>query len=235
VRLRIGRAGAALFDMDGVLIDTDAAVAALWQRVAAGVGRELTGDEVRAHVIGCTPEHTLAKLFSACSAADQRWLLEQVRAGEPGLDYQPLPGAARLVRALAAAGVPLALVTSASAGRATAVTDALGVTGCFTARVTWGDAKHGKPDPEPYLIAAFRLGVRPADCTVFEDSVNGVRAAVAAGAACIGVDRRVGEGGRAREGGRAEDGELGPLRDAGAATVVASLADIEVDRWRDSA
>lgn len=220
VRLRIARTGAALFDMDGVLVDTDAAVAELWQRVAAGVGRALTSAELRAHVLGCAPEHTLDRLFASSPAGERQWLLGQIRAGEPELAFQPLPGAVRLVRALAAAGVPLALVTSASAGRAAAVTDALGISDCFGARVTWGEASRGKPDPEPYLLAAFRLGVRPAECTVVEDSVNGVRAAVAAGAACIGVDRR---------------GARSPLLAAGAEPVVTSLAHIDVAGWRDSA
>lgn len=209
--LPIDRVGAVLFDMDGVLIDTNAAVMQLWRRVGSLVGRELSDNELRADVLGCTPEHTVERLFCTQPEAARRWLLEEIRAGEPTLTYQPLPGAARLVRALAAAGVPLALVTSASAGRAAAVLDALDVKECFKVMVTWGDVERGKPDPQSYLLAASRLGVCPAECVVFEDSVNGVRAAVAAGTICVGVG---------------VPKAAGPLLTTGAAAVVTSLTQV---------
>jgi HAD superfamily hydrolase (TIGR01509 family) len=213
MHLHTNHISAVLFDMDGVLTDTAAAVTGLWRRAGSLVGRSLSDEELRADVLGCTPEHTLARLFADYSPADCQRVLDEIRAGEPELSHQALPGATRLVQALAAAAVPLALVTSASAGRAAAVVESLHIADCFQARVTWGDVEHGKPDPQPYLIAASRLGCDPGACTVFEDSVNGVRAAVAAGATCIGVG---------------SNGAAGFLRAAGAATVVPSLAHVHV-------
>jgi HAD superfamily hydrolase (TIGR01509 family) len=140
-------------------------------------------------------------------------VLDEIRAGERSLAHRPLPGGRQLVRALAAAGVQLALVTSASAARAATVTSDLGIADCFKVMVTWGVADRGKPDPQPYLIAAGRLGADPARCVVFEDSVNGVRAAVAAGAACIAVSA---------------DGPADRLRMAGAVHVIASLTQVRL-------
>ncbi|NEC68446.1 HAD family phosphatase [Streptomyces sp. SID9727] len=181
---------AVLFDLDGVLIDTDAAVAALWRRAAESVGRDLSPEDMRTNVLGCSPERTIERVFGDCPEADRLRVLEEVRAGEPELGWEALPGGRNLVRALAAAGVPLALVTSASAARATAVTRGLGLTGHFAAMVTWEDAARGKPDPQPYMIAADRLGVPVGGCVVFEDSESGVQSAVAAGATCVAVSVR---------------------------------------------
>lgn len=213
MRLMMSRIEAVLFDLDGVLANTDASVTDLWRRAASLVGRSLTDGELRADVIGCAPEHTIERLFHAYPEADRRRVLEEVRAGEPGLAHQSLPGAQHLVRALASASVPLALVTGASADRAAAFTSGLGIADCFKVMVTWDVANRGKPDPQPYNIAADRLGVQPTRCVAFEDSVNGVRAAVAAGATCVAVSN----GGAANH-----------LRAAGAFHIVTSLTQVRL-------
>jgi HAD superfamily hydrolase (TIGR01509 family) len=214
VRIGLGRVAAVLFDLDGVLISTDAAVADLWRRVAALVGRELSDAEIARDAIGCTPEHTIGRLFGEHSEAHREMLLTAVRAAEPGLTFRPKPGAVELVRRLAEADIPVGLVTGASANRVAAVLDALHLQGCFRTTVTWDDVSRGKPDPQPYRLAAERLSVGPAECVVIEDSLNGVRSAVAAGAACIGVDAL---------------GAESPLWSGGVTTVVDTLARIQLD------
>ncbi|HKE20212.1 MAG TPA: HAD family phosphatase [Kofleriaceae bacterium] len=179
---------AALFDLDGVLIDTHEGIEALWQRLARARGVRLSADDIDRHIFGCSPEHTVLALFSALDEVGRDQLLRQVRAAEPDLASRALPGATELVAALSAARVRLALVTGASAARTARVLDELRLASCFQARVVWGDAARGKPAPDVYELAAARLGVQPSDCVVFEDAHSGVVAAVAAGAACVGVE-----------------------------------------------
>ncbi len=100
-----------------------------------------------------------------------------------GLPLQP--GAARLLAALDAVGVPYALVTASSRAIMDAVLKVTGLS--FGVTVCGQDVRRGKPDPEPYLLAAARLGVPPSGCVVLEDSPTGIAAARAAGCAVIAV------------------------------------------------
>jgi HAD superfamily hydrolase (TIGR01509 family) len=84
---------------------------------------------------------------------------------------------------------PKALVTSSMAWYVEAVLDRFGLAPWFDAVVCEADVVRGKPDPEPYLLAAGRLGVRPSDCLVLEDSQNGVLSGVAAGCDVVAVHR----------------------------------------------
>jgi beta-phosphoglucomutase-like phosphatase (HAD superfamily) len=96
------------------------------------------------------------------------------------------PGARELLRALNDAGVPTALVTMSWRRLTDAVVAALPA-GSFTIVVAGDDVTHGKPHPEPYLVAAERLRVDPTRCIAIEDSPTGVRSAVAAGCVVIGI------------------------------------------------
>jgi HAD superfamily hydrolase (TIGR01509 family) len=81
-----------------------------------------------------------------------------------------------------------ALATSSRRALADAALDLLELAGVFEVVVTREDVSRGKPDPEPFLITARKLGLAPERCVVVEDSVNGVESAVGAGAACIAVE-----------------------------------------------
>jgi HAD superfamily hydrolase (TIGR01509 family) len=102
-------------------------------------------------------------------------------------EIAPMPGAAHAVALLHGAGYPLAVASSGVRGYLEAVLQRLGLRQYFDVLVSGEDVTRGKPDPEPYLLAAARLGVRPGQCVVFEDAAVGVRAAKAAGMACIAV------------------------------------------------
>ncbi|WP_329153262.1 HAD family phosphatase [Streptomyces sp. NBC_01456] len=178
-----------LFDMDGVLVDTDQAIADLWNQLASEYGLTISERDFAAHVYGCVPEHTVETVFAPLAPPDRAKVLTRVRESEPGLAFTPVPHASELVHDLAGAGVPLALVTGASAARADRALRTLGLAGLFGTTVTWGESARGKPAPDCYLLAARRLGIPPAVCLVFEDTSGGVRAATAAGATCVAVSR----------------------------------------------
>jgi HAD superfamily hydrolase (TIGR01509 family) len=99
----------------------------------------------------------------------------------------PLPGARELLDACRARGDPIALVTSGHRDDALATLESARLRHYFQAIVTGEDVLEPKPAAEPYLVAASRLGIPPADILVFEDSARGVTAALAAGCAVVAV------------------------------------------------
>jgi HAD superfamily hydrolase (TIGR01509 family) len=98
-----------------------------------------------------------------------------------------MPGVPDVCHRLGAAGYRLGLASSAAAEEIAAVIDALGLAPRLGAWVCAADVPRGKPSPDIFLEAARRLGVAPAGCLVIEDSLNGLRAAKAAGMACVVV------------------------------------------------
>ncbi|WP_394617050.1 HAD family hydrolase [Lentzea sp. JNUCC 0626] len=181
-------AGAVVFDMDGVLIDSRSVIEFAWRDAAREyLGRDLTEDDVRDHIHGRNGSHTVATLFPDFDAARQREIWAHVDRIEETAPYEAIPGAAEFVLALADAGVTLALVTSSWPVKIEHALESIGVRPALPVVVHRDEVAQGKPHPEPYLTACARLGVRPADVVVFEDSVSGVRSAVDAGTWCVGV------------------------------------------------
>lgn len=180
---------AVLFDLDGVVIDSNPEIIAFWKGVAADYGVILQESDFIQYIYGCPARETLSKLFSNLNSKE----LERVYAGlvthEMNLKYREIPGATAFLRALRENGVPTALVTSGELWKVREVFAQLGIAGLFTVLVTAEDIQNGKPNPECYRLAVERLGLTPEKCLVFEDAVSGVRAAVDAGANCIGLQQ----------------------------------------------
>ena len=184
-----GPFAAAVFDLDGTLIDSEERSREAWLRVfeARGlppdeelirsfVGRR--GKDMHGLLLARLPDHDPAELMAAT---------HEHFHGPDQPPLEPLPGAVRLVRSIAAAGIPLGLVTSAGRRYAEESLVDLGVRELFTVVVTAEDVTAGKPDPEGYRRACRALGVAPAACIVFEDAPAGVAAAQAAGCYCVAV------------------------------------------------
>lgn len=183
----LSTARAVLLDMDGTLVNSDAAVARAWHRWADRHG--LDGAYAYRISHGRQSHDTMAELLPdrprEQHLADERELV----AGETtDLDgVIPVPGAAGFLAALA--GVPHALVTSASDPLARARMGAAGLP-LPPVLVTAELVSAGKPAPDGFLKAAAELGVDPADCLAFEDSGAGIAAAKAAGMRVIGIGER---------------------------------------------
>ncbi|MGO4958208.1 HAD-IA family hydrolase [Luteococcus sp. Sow4_B9] len=171
-----------LVDMDGTLVDSTAVVESTWQAFAARHG--LDAAEVIAFAHGrptsATTHHFLAdEELAAHEASTLQQLEEEAVDG-----IVEVPGAASFITSLD----PQAWVLVTSAGR-TLATNRMGIAGvpvpphCVFAE----DITHGKPDPQPYLLGAERLGVAARDCIALEDSPAGVRSAAAAGARVVVV------------------------------------------------
>lgn len=177
--------GAVLLDMDGTLVDSDAAVERAWLTWCAEYGADPEAALSIAH--GSPADRTIRRLLP------QLPLDEVARAAtrQLSLQYEDLedvvaaPGAHDLVRALDDATLHWAVVTSADRPLAAARLGAAGIDPPLL--VTCEDVATGKPSPEPYLLAAERLGVAPALCLVVEDAPAGAESGRAAGMAVAGL------------------------------------------------
>src|SRR5437588_365217 len=125
---------AVLFDMDGVVVETEGAVTRFWQRFAAQHGVTLSEEDLQRHVYGRTADRTLDALFSHLSADDRHAVHAVMQQSEVEDTYHPLPGVIALLQALREAGVPTALVTSGGPWKVNVVLDQLGITDLLPAR-----------------------------------------------------------------------------------------------------
>jgi sugar-phosphatase len=177
---------AALFDLDGTLINTERRSIALWAMLLDNHGVEHDAVLLR-RFMGRRGADVLPEFFPD---ADVGVLLAELRSyyEHPGLpDIVPVPGAADLVRRVAGHGSPVGLVTSANLAWAQERLAQVGVIDLVQTIVSAEDVAVGKPDPAGFLEGAARLGVEPGDCVAFEDSLAGIAAAQAAGMTCVGV------------------------------------------------
>jgi len=181
---------AAIFDMDGVLIDSGAHHRHAWRALLAELGTELDPEHWRL-TIGRPSEEAIPLLLGRrMSGAEARRLARRKRdlyqeRAQAGLE--PVPGVPQFLESLARLGVPRAVGTSASRWDAERLLDDLGLLRYFEVVVTSDDVMLGKPDPEVWTQAARRLRAAPAACVVFEDALVGVQAARSAGMRVIGV------------------------------------------------
>ena len=186
-----GSCRAVVFDMDGVLIDSEP----LWQEAEseafAAVGVRLRGedmvqtvglriDEVTAHWFRHSPWPGPTPTEVAGRIVDR--MVERV--AERGT---PIPGARRAVAGARQRGAALALASSSPRRLIAAVLARFALEDAFDAVVSAEDERYGKPHPAVFLSAAAALGVPPAECLVVEDSLNGVVAAKAARMPCVAI------------------------------------------------
>lgn len=174
---------AALFDLDGVLVDTEGVYTEFW----AQIDREFpTGVEDFEHIIkGSTLARILDTYFIK---ADHDLILERLRRQEDEMQYRLFPNVLHFITGLRARGWGVAIVTSSNDVKMRHLFEQLPeLQPLVDTLVTDGDVTHSKPDPEGYLLAARRLNCNPKDCTVFEDSLAGLEAGRRSGATVVGV------------------------------------------------
>ncbi|MGK5639114.1 HAD family hydrolase [Streptomyces sp. URMC 126] len=181
--------GAVLLDMDGTLVDTEG----FWWEVEVAVFAELGHqllEEYREIVVGGPMTRSAAFLIKATGAkialAELTALLNTRFAEMIGSGVPLMPGAKRLLTELAAHEVPTALVSASHRHIIDRVLRTLGPEH-FTLTVAGDEMERTKPHPDPYLLAAARLGVAPERCAVVEDTMTGVTAAEAAGCRVVAV------------------------------------------------
>ncbi len=182
------RPAAVLFDMDGLLIDSEATLKRIWQREAASLGFDLN-ESLYVHLVGVPNvmcEQKLMQWFKDFPILEFRANWKAAREEERHSKGIPLKaGALELVAWLEGQGVPLALATSSSREAVERNREAWPELFRFTSIMTIEEVERPKPDPDIYQRTCARLGVDTAACVIFEDSNPGMRAAIASGARAI--------------------------------------------------
>jgi HAD superfamily hydrolase (TIGR01509 family) len=207
---------AVLFDMDGLLVDSERLWYETEAEVMAGLGATW-GPENQESLVGGSIDRTVAYMLDLTGPVETpgeiaRRLLdgmaERLRANVP-----MMPGAKQLLDEVREAGVPSALVSSTHRNLMEYALDGIG-RDRFTLTVAGDEVAHTKPHPEPYLTAARLLNADPRQCVALEDSPNGTESATAAGCHVVAVPSVV------------------PIADAPGRTVVTSLLELDLARLR---
>lgn len=182
---------AIIWDVDGTLLDSAEQHFRAWEALAREIGKPFSRDDFAA-TFGMRNPEILRKLFfphasdlqcDELGLRKETFYRESVRREGVSL----LPGVAPLLEAIAEAGWPQAVGSSAPRGNLDLLLEVTRTTGYFSTIVAGEDVRRGKPDPEVFLRAAEKLGVEPARCVVFEDAAAGVEAAKAGGMRCVAV------------------------------------------------
>lgn len=175
---------AALFDLDGVLIDSETLYTQFWERV--GKSHHLPSPTFAYDIKGTTLTDILTTHFPDPEVqADVNRMLHEF---ENEIVYPVFPGALEFVDRLRAQGLKTVIVTSSDEKKMEFLfRQHPGFAAHFDAIVTAADVTHSKPHPEPYQKGAAKAGCDPEDCIVFEDSYQGLEAGRRAGAFVVGI------------------------------------------------
>jgi len=181
---------AVIFDMDGVIIDSNPFHKISLRQFCEKYGYHLSDQELINKIYGRTNKEWIANLFGAISQEE----LVRYEEEKEGLfrelyknEIRALKGLPEFLKRLKEKNIPIAIGTSAPRSNVDYVLSHTGFEQYFATILDESDVEHGKPNPEIYLNVAARLGYEPSRCIVFEDSLSGVESARRAGTKVVGV------------------------------------------------
>ncbi len=183
---------AVIFDMDGVISDTNYLHSSVESAILAGYGIELQPKEIVKRFAGVSDNEMFSEVFSEAgkgkpdmsSIASRKW--ERMLNPQPG-EIVAIPGTVEFILTLQQQSIPMAVASASSMAFINLVLSTLKLTNVFHTLVSADEVVHGKPAPDVFLLAAERLGALPETCVVIEDGVSGMIAAQAAGMQCVGL------------------------------------------------
>ncbi len=182
---------AAIWDLNGVIIDDMPIHFDSYREVLGPLGYDLQMDEYNALCVGASMAQVFGKIMPAVARpisleeAIKRKLDAYFRLAEGRMVM--LPGVGELIRGLAGLGFSQAIASGGTGREIAVILKTFGVDQYFTASVGCEDVTKGKPDPEPFMTAAERLGADPVNCVIFEDGEFGIRAAKTCGMKAVGI------------------------------------------------
>lgn len=174
-----------LFDMDGVMIDTEPQYDVFWKHAGDKYNTGIANFEKV--IKGTTLPNILKKYFSHLAQEELNNLSDSLDKFEANMNFEEIPGSVKFVKELKAKGIKVGLVTSSTDTKLIAVNKAKQFDQLFDTVVSAARVTEGKPNPRCFLLAAEDLGVDPKDCIVFEDSFAGIEAGIAAGMKVVGL------------------------------------------------
>ena len=179
----------AVFDMDGLIVDTEKLYLRYWKEAAADFGYDMQNEHVYA-IRSLARKYSIPKLksffgedFPTEDVRTRRTELINTHIDKYGIDVKK--GLFELLDFLKAHGIKLAVATATPRERALRCLERIGARDYFNAVICGDMIESGKPDPDIYLTAARELGLPPEQCAALEDSPNGIRAAYSAGCHAI--------------------------------------------------
>lgn len=182
---------AIIFDMDGVLVDSNPFHLRKWIDLFQAHGIPYVEQELPKIILGPPNEvifrRYLGENLSREQLAELSEELEENFRREIGPHARAFPGVQRFIEECHAQGITMAVASAAINKNVTFLIAALGLESYFREVLAANEISHPKPDPEIYLKTADKLGVKPADCAVFEDSFVGIESAKRAGMKCVAV------------------------------------------------
>ena len=174
-----------LFDLDGVIIDTESQYDIFWKEI--GEKYQLGIENFVNSIKGTTNFDIVSRYFSHFTESEKQEVIATYQAFEVNMDILLVPGALNFLEKSQNAGIPMGLVTSSDDKKIEYVFRLLPIRQYFDTIVSSNRITKGKPDPMCYLLAAQDLGVPPENCYVFEDSFNGIQSGKNAGMKVIGL------------------------------------------------
>lgn len=179
-----------IFDMDGVIVDSNPAHKVALKQFCQKYGKDLGEDELREKIYGRRNQDWLVNVFGPLSDEKIREYGEEKEALFRRIydsTIEPLKGLREFLEKIGQAGLPLAIATSAPRANVDFTLRKTGFEGFFDTIIDDSFVTRGKPDPEVYLKAAAALGMEPGKCIVFEDSLAGVESARKAGCKVVAL------------------------------------------------
>lgn len=182
---------AVIFDLDGVISDTQNLHSEIEVAIFRKYGVEVSKKRINEKYAGVPCKDFFREIFAQNNISTD---IEKVVKEKQDLmlrrskgNILPMPGALKLIAEADQRGLGMAVATSSPKKLADLILTELDLTNVFKTVVTIEDVKNGKPDPEIFLLAAKKLGVKPQECIVIEDGRSGMLAAKRAGMRCVGL------------------------------------------------
>lgn len=182
---------AVIFDMDGVLVNSEPHHKEIEARILEELGVQIPESELSAYV-GIASDELWTKVVHKFKLSNDP--LELLKLNNERIieyfnnldDFAPIDGVEEIILKIMDKNIPLAVASSSSNIVIDALLKRSGLSSYFDIRVGGQMVEKSKPEPYIYYLTAEKLGVEPQECTVFEDSTNGIKAAKRAGMYCIG-------------------------------------------------
>lgn len=173
-----------LFDLDGVLIDTETQYTLFWDKMAKQYN--VADKDFSRKIKGTNLEHILNTYFADKSC--HKHIIDMLSDFQENMTYQLLPGVEAFIKQIEDADVPMCIVTSSDNKKMESLFKQLPFIKLHFPNIITGDqVTHGKPHPECFMKGAEKIGCDIHECVIFEDSPNGIKAGLASGAKVIAL------------------------------------------------
>jgi len=178
---------AVIFDLDGVIIDSNPVIETFWKSLTDKESIVLTDALIRKWIHGRKVGDTIKGLFDHVTDTRKKEIEQAGYDFDSTMQPVAIAGVVTFIRSLSRLEIPIGVVTSSHHPRMLKMLAGLGIENDFTHFVTAHDVTRGKPHPEPYEKMCMKMNVAPGQCLVFEDAISGIQSATAAGMYSIGI------------------------------------------------